>query len=223
MLPVVHVADGFPVEEDPQRNIRELGMFGTDHVDERADPAIGVVGVGVANEQINLIRREPRQAEDAQHGRTDRLTVAAAASADVRLAQPAIRRVGHDAPCRVAKQFRVEQLDGVVRVGPGALREVDVAEVIASFRGDPKIAALDQTELLANLAHAACAKRFIVELVSADEVEGAPAVVSHHALHVADDRMARHRLVVRLALLTRPLGLFVHVAGIVRRRPRPPA
>jgi hypothetical protein len=54
---------------------------------------------------------------------------------------------------------------------------VDVTEVAAPLGCNAKVAALDEAQLLGDLADAAVAERFVVAFVSADEVGGVPALV----------------------------------------------
>jgi hypothetical protein len=124
----------------PQRHAGEGMMFGADGVEQGADPAVGVVLVGVTDKQVELVGRQSGQGEDAQHGRADGPAGAAAAGADVALGQPAIFRLGLDRGGGRGEQFRVEQLDGVGGVGLGALRPVDVAQMAAPLGRDAEVA-----------------------------------------------------------------------------------
>src|SRR5262249_44769617 len=55
-LPVVQVADGMVIEEDiPGLRGRDAALDLLEQLDQLADPAIAVVGVGVADEQIVVV------------------------------------------------------------------------------------------------------------------------------------------------------------------------
>src|ERR1019366_6809164 len=113
---VVGGADGMTVKEYPQSLVCELLMLLLQGVGQGGDEAVGVVGVGVGEEQVVafFLGQGVGLDEDVFDRVTDGPAVGGAKGADLAFAEPATGRIGGDAfPRCVGKQIDDERFMGI--------------------------------------------------------------------------------------------------------------
>ncbi len=187
-LPGVHRPDVVGIEEHPQRRARDPLVVGLDRGDQRRHLArvlAAVVGVGVADEQVELVpfrgfhhgaSRDSltNRLLQSLHRCTNRLAVAGLACLDLSLGKPAVRWIGFHSGVDPRVQFHIEQLHDIARWGLGALRKISEFDMYGGRGRNTVVRSLAKIELLGDLAHQAFPKTLIGLSMSRDKVKPPP-------------------------------------------------